>query len=109
MYGSEDPVEKRNTVNTAKTLNPDNDFKKLTIAKPARGQRKTLEEELEEYEGEISEEEWDLATSHIEEKSSHYMHMRLTAFWESMKSRFPRLAGIALQVTLFFKLKLSKI
>ena len=56
IYGSEDPVEKKNTVNTAKTLNPNNDFKKLTISKPAKGQRV-------------------LATSHIEEKSPHYMHI----------------------------------
>ena len=103
LYGGKDPLvtsSHKKTINTAKTLNPDNDFKKLKISKPAQTQRKTIDEEITEYEGQISEEEWDMATSHIEE-SAHYMHMRLTAFWESMKDRFPKLSGIALQVGFF--------
>lgn len=94
----------------APQLNPNNDFQTITSAtsKLAFGSD-SLEKEFEEYEGQISQEEWENITNNIEESSPYYIHKKLTAFWKSMDRRFPRLSKIALQVFIKFKLFLFKL
>jgi hypothetical protein len=83
----------------APQLNPNNDFQIITssTSKLTCGSD-SLEKEFQEYEGKISQEEWEKITNHIEESSPYYLHKKLTAFWKSMDQRFPRLSKCALQV-----------
>ena len=91
------------TTKQSPQLNPNNDFQVITssTSKLTCGPD-SLEKEFAEYEGQISQDEWEKLTDHIEEKSPYFIHRKLTAFWNAMDQRFPRLSKVALQVFLLF-------
>ncbi|CAG5100402.1 Oidioi.mRNA.OKI2018_I69.XSR.g16984.t1.cds [Oikopleura dioica] len=97
-YTQTDKNKAESTRKQPPQLNPNNDFKIITNSTSKLKVDDSLEAEFSRYEGQIAVEEWEEITDRIEEKSPHFIHKKLTAFWKSMSIRFPRLSKVALQI-----------